>query len=371
MAVYEDLEQYAPIEEAQYWYVMTHLEPTLIDRQLQIENEKRTLRGRPALLYVIPFLYMVRANTARTVDKDSEMLSQPTMSVQDATENNELRDSLHGFVFIRATQREIFGLINSEWNKTGRLHMYHYRTKSGIPIRIGLEEMQPFLVFFVEQRQRFSFAPYSSDLAVNEKVFIKRGVFKNYEATVMEVLHTADGINLTLGIPMFRNEVMMALHDCSVSDIEVRGQKDDIFSPQFIEIVEADLLAILRRRVMHRVTAETHCQDQEKLNSYSILNYLKFEDNAAHLHFRALMLLCAALRKDKHTKDNLIAILRQMTNNFEALNNDEDAFLQAVLFVATKNVDHCRRAREYCRTHDISSHSLKAIMPLVKKMPLR
>lgn len=371
MAINAELEHGTPIEEIQYWYVMTHLEPMMIDRQLQTENERRSRQGLPAILYVIPFRYMVRANVERATDNNSDMMRQCSQSAKEADDNNELRDFLHGFVFVKASQREIFRLIHSEWNRTGRLHLLHYRTKSGIPIRIKQEEMQPMLTFFIEQRQRFSFTPYSDEMLVNEKVFIKTGVFKNYEATIMEIHHTAEGVNLTLGIPMFQSEVMMELYDYSVSDIEVSGRKDDIFSPQFIKTIEADLLGILRRRIMHRDTHETHLQDQEKLNRYSILNYLKFEDTATHNHFRALMLLCASLRRDKHTKEALVIHVRQMLNSSEIPDNDDDAFLQAVLFVATKDVDYCRRAREYCRTHDVCSDSLKAIMPLVKKMPLR
>lgn len=349
------------------WYVMTHLEPSLIDLQLQKENEKRFQQGLPAMLYIIPFRYMVKANA-----EPNGKLAENTTRQSEAIENNDLRDYMHDFVFVKASEAEIVGLVNQKWNREGRLHLRHYRTKSGVPIKVSQQEMQPLLTFFIEQRQRFSFAPYSSELAVNEKVFIKTGVFKNHEAVVLQVHHSAQGISLMLGVPMFNKEVMMKLYDYPVAEVEMHGNVKHLAHPHFVEVVERDLLDILRRRVLRRNTDQSRSQDQEKLNFYSILNYLKFEDIPTHRHLRALMLLCAALRRDKQATNALTPLVSQMMQYpAHALDNDEDAFLLAVLFVATKNVDYCRAAREYCRTHDIDSQSLKAIMPLIKKMPLR
>ena len=83
------------------------------------------------------------------------------------------------------------------------------------------------------------------------------------------------------------------------------------------------------------------------------------------------MLLCATLRRDKPMRDILISRVGQMLQSVEAPASDEEAFLLAILFVATRKVDYCRTARQYCQTHNVTSQSLKRIMPLVKKMSLR
>ena len=350
-----------------YWYVMTHLEPSLIDRQLQLENAERFRKGQETVLYVIPFLYMVKASVGKGLEEEEQSLQ----TEKAADDNNSARTSLHSFVFIKATADEIAELTGREWNRQGRLHLYHYRTRSGSPIRVSHEEMQPLLTFLIEQHQRFSFTPYSEDVTSNETVFIRRGIFKDYKASVLEIHHRADGISLTLGIPLFNSEVMMKLYDCPVSDVEVRGRMEHLFEPQFVGVLESDLLGILRRRVLRRNTAATLRGDMQKLNAYSLLHYLRFDDSATHNHFRALLLLCATLRGDSRMKGILIPVVRKTAGDGNPPATDEQAFCTAVLFLATKSVDYRRLVRDYCRTTAVTSASLSAIMPLVKKVQLR
>ena len=354
-------------DDTQYWYVMTHLEPSLIDRQLQLENAERFRKGQATLLYVIPFQYMVKANVEKGLEEDGWQ----SREVKDVNDNNSLRNSLYSFVFIKATGDEITALTDRGWNRQGRLHLYHYRTKFGSPIKVNQEEMQPLLSFFIEQHQRFSFTPYSEEIAANETVYIKRGIFKDYRASVLEIHHQADGISLTLGIPLFNSEVMMKLYDYAVSDVEVRGQVEHLFEPQFVKVLESDLFAILRRRVLHRNTDETFREDMEKLNTYSLLHYLKFDDSATHDHFQALLLLCATLRNDRQMKGILIPVVKKMAGDANPPATDEEAFCTAILFFATKNADYRRMVREYCRANAVTSASLSAIMPLVKRLQVR
>lgn len=358
-------------DDTQYWYVMTHLEPSLIDRQLQVENAERFRKGQATILYVVPFLYMVKARVEIGLEEEEKSAPERLHSTKDVNDNNSLRGYLHNFVFIKATKDEITELTSRNWNRQGRLHLYHYRTRAGSPIKVCQEEMQPLLNFFIEQHQRFSFTPYSEEIAANEMVYIKRGIFKNYKASVIEIHHLADGISLTLGIPLFNSEVMMKLYDYPVSDVEVRGQMEHVFEPQFVKAFESDLLDILRRRVLHRNTDATFCEDMKKLNTYSILHYLKFGDSVTHNHFQALMLLCATLRNDRQAKENLIPAIREMVSNMDRPATDEEAFYMSILFFATKSVDYRRIVRDYCQTATVASDSLSSIMPLVKKIRLR
>ncbi len=359
--------------ESQYWYVMRHLEPSVIEKQLRLENDERFSNGRPPLHYIIPFRYLTKVAPLRKTD-DAENApggSVPDKQDEDIEANNSLREHMHDFVFIMASETEISELLHREWNRSGRLHLRHYRTHYGTPIRIGEEEMRPLIQLFVMQHQRYAFTPYDAGITASEQVHIMSGIFKDYEASVIEVHHTADGVNLTLGIPVFNSEAMLKLYDYPASEVQVVGRMENLLEPCFVQTVETDLLDILRRRIMHRDTVETRQQALDKLSSYGILHYLKFDDGAVHNHFQALMLLCATLRRDKPMRDILISRVGQMLQSVEAPASDEEAFLLAILFVATRKVDYCRTARQYCQTHNVTSQSLKRIMPLVKKMSLR
>ena len=360
-----------PADATQYWYVMTHLEPSLAERQLQLENARRLSHGHPSLLYMIPYRYLVKAGLEPGWEDEAARSKERRQAMQEAADNNSLRDSLHSFVFIRATADEITTLTGMDWNRQGRLHLYHYRTKSGLPIRACQEEMQPLLSFFIEQHQRFSFTPYGEDLSSNETVYIRRGIFKDYRATVLEVRHLGSGVSLTLGIPLFNSEVLMKLYDYPVSEVEVPGRMEHLFEPQFVSAFESDLLGILRRRVLRHGSAATLREDLDRLNTYSLLHSLRFTDSATHAHFQSLLLLCATLRNDVRMKSRLIPSVMKTAGESGPPTTDESAFCMAVLFIATRSVDYRRMVRDYCRTTAVTSESLASIMPLVKKMRVR
>ena len=353
-----------------YWYVMQHPDPPIIERLLQAENSERFRQQEPTFLYIVPFCYLKRATTERGLENEEDQVAAERKR-KDVRDNNELRSCLHSFVFIKSTKKDIERLVRCEWNNEGRCHLRHYQTRSGTPIRISEEEMRPLIRLFVEQHQRYSFVPYREDTFSAEQVRIKTGLFKGYKASVLEVRHTDKGANLTLGISIFNNEVTLELFDYPVAEVDVPCQMKHLFEPYFIRTVEDDLFQILRRRVLPRNTEETQLQDQERLNSYSILNYLKFENTALRNHFLALMLLCASLRNDRETKQMLLPVVQGLAGSADNPANDEEAFLLALLFVATKDVAYRRTARAYCQTHEVASESLRKLMPLVKRIKLR
>ena len=344
-----------------YWYLMLHLEPQLIDKLLKAENEQRAKDGsRQPVFYLIPFLYLERATPPLGSSSD------------EADDNNSLRSILHNFVFIKSSKDEIDRLLYSEWNRSGRLHLHYCRASDGQPIRLTEKELTPFIALFVEHRQRFSFRPYGQDTLAQRTVHIKRGLFKDYQAEVIRIIHTADGIKLTLGIPVFNNEFTLELHECADTDVDILGgQADKLFEPYFIEGMERELFSILRRTVFRRYTDETRSQDQKRLDSYSIFNYLKFDDTVKQTHFQTLMLLCATLRRDQEAKATLIRELRSLLRHPDTPLTDEEAFVTAVLFVATRKGPLRKAAKEYCQTHEVTSQALVQLMPLIKEIRTR
>ena len=352
---------------------MFYLEPALIDKLLRIENEEREKKGQKLFLFLIPFLFLQRAAPAKGADEEREG-TQRTLSGEpsDVVENNTLRNLLHSFVFIKSSKYEIDQLLDSEWNRSGRLHLRHCRSRNGMPIRLTEEEMTPFIALFVEHKQRFSFRPYGKDALQQRTVHIRKGLFKDYQATVEEVVQTAEGFRLTLSIPVFNNEFMLQLYECPETDVDIPGgQIDQVFEPYFISSVEKELFDILRRRIRHRETEQTRSYDQKRLDAYGIFNYLRFEDTTKQIHFQTLMLLCATLRRDKDAKAMLLRELTAMQANLEAPLTDEEAFVTAVFFVATRKGTFRKAAKDYCQTHEVTYGPLMQLMPLVKEIKSR
>ena len=365
-----------------YWYVMLHLEPRLIDKLLKMENEERAKNGlQEPFTFLIPFQFLERAtpDKGKDIGIHAEEYTVPRgtrhhgkSELDEAAENNALRNLLHNFVFIKSSRNDIDKLLRCEWNRSGRLHLHYCRTRTGEPIRLTEKEMTPFIALFVERKQRFSFRPYGKDTLQQRTVHIKKGLFKDYQAEVVEVIQTEQGFKLTLGIPVFNNEFTLELYECADTDVDIPGgQIDQVLEPYFIEGMEKELLDILRRRIHRRETERTHRQDQKRLDSYSIFNYLKFDDTIKQTHFQALMLLCATLRRDKDTKAALVRELGASLQNTEAPLTDEEAFTTAVLFVATRHGALRKAAKEYCQTHEVSLQPLQQLMPLVKEIKTR
>lgn len=358
-------------DNKQYWYVMQHLDPSIIDRQLTIENEQRSKDGRQALVHIIPFRYLKKATIDRWLADKEDKDKREKAKVQAIADYNNLREYLHDFVFIKASKQEINSLTQSDWNRTGRLHLHHYRTHGGHPIRISDDEMRPLNQLFIEQHQRFSFVPWHEDMSKMETVHIKRGLFANCEANVMELHYTAKGIRLTLGIPVFLGEQNLKLFDCDASDIEVPGRMEHLFNPHFVKSIAENLLDILRRRIMDRDTPEHRLEDQKLLNDYMLFHYLKFDDTAVRNRFQALLLLAASLRRDTQEKKTLIPLVKQMISNPLQPTNEEETFLLAILFEATRDKEYREACKSYCQSHQVQNHALLHLMTIIKRITLR
>lgn len=352
-----------PFEQNQtYWYLLLHLDPSGIDKMLRYENERRKSLHAPTFLTLIPFLFLERA----TAEKQQLHHSDETDG------HNDLRNDLHDFVFIQSSKTEIDKLLYSDWNRSGRLHLHYCRTREGKPIRLTEQEMTPFIALFVEQRQRFSFRPYGPDTLQQQTVHIKRGLFKDYTATVVRASQTPEGIKLTLSIPVFSGEYTLDLYDCTDADVDVPGGAlDQVFSPYFLQHMEQELLDILRRQVFRRETPQTQRHDQQRLKSYSIFHYLQFDHPDHQTHFQALMLLCATLRRDHDTKARLVRQLTATMANPLTPTTDREAFLTAILFAATRQGPLRKAAKDYCQTHEATLPSLLNLMPLIKQLNTR
>ena len=355
-----------------YWYLMLHLDPSGIDKMLRYENEQRQSKGQPALLTLIPFLFLERAPRDRQEEPELGRKERGETARGEAENHNTLRNYLHDFVFIQSSKIEIDRLLSREWNRTGRLHLHYCRTRDGHPIRLTEKEMTPFIALFVEQRQRFSFRPLTADTLLQQTVHIKRGLFKDYTASVMKVSQTPEGLRLALSIPVFSGEFTLDLYDCTDADVDVPGgESDQVFSPYFVQNMEQELFAMLRRKVFRRETPETLRQDQQRLKAYSVFNYLKFDRPDQQTHFQALQLLCATLGRDTAAKSTLIRQLQATLPASGAPATDTEAFTAAILFVATRNGMLRKVAKEYCHTHEVTLQPLVQLMPLIKEIKTR
>ena len=343
---------------------MRHLNPELIDLQLRQVNKQRANDGRPELLYIIPYQYIVEAR------RNSGQGAEFNKSVD---ENNQLRRDFRNFVFIRSTEKELKRLVQENWNRDGRARLHFYSSRDGLPLRVKADEMDRLISLFIDQRQKFNFIQSKDDLNLSEQVRLKTGVFKDYQFSVTKITHSGKGVNLTLALPVFNGEFMLQMEECPIADVDMPTRLQNYLATDFLAVVERDLLSILNHRVTgyRQVAANAAEADSDKLNTYGILNYLDYEDTAEHNHLRTLMLLCASLRKDKYGVMTLVPVIERQLSSIKMLSNDEEAFMMGVLFVATHEIAYRKVLREYEQMHEIISEPLSMLMSIKDKIRVR
>ena len=103
------------------WWVLRHLNPQIIDLQLSQLNEQRAANDLEALVYFIPHQFAKEAVYKRENDKAYNKMVKV---------NNDLRSTLHYYLFIKATEPDIYALVGGEWNRASRLRLTMCRSKN-------------------------------------------------------------------------------------------------------------------------------------------------------------------------------------------------------------------------------------------------
>ena len=112
------------------WWLLRHLNPQVIDVQLSQVNEQRSAANREALVYFIPHQYAKEAFYKKESGKAYNKMVK---------ENNDLRSTLHYYLFIKATEADVSALVSGEWNRASRLRLTMCRSRNGEPLWFNLK----------------------------------------------------------------------------------------------------------------------------------------------------------------------------------------------------------------------------------------
>ena len=342
-----------------YWYLMWHRDPERIDVMLREVNEARRNSGQEEIVYTIPYSYLSKIEN-RDGQKDIRL-------------NNSLRSYLHYFVFIKSNKAEISKLLNEEWNRTSLNRLWFRLNHSGEPLRMNDKDMQQLMAIISEYHYRFGLREFSESLLTNVKVRMKKGNFKGKEGSVMKIAVKGDNTYLTIGIPVFNNEIIMEVGDIPKEDVEmIGGGVDGILTPYLIKELEGTMIEILRRRIRHQVDEETRKKDRDMLNAYGdIFRVMDYNGEEEEKHLLALALLNASLRGDSDLKRDMVRKSEGIIRNPENISSDNEAFLRAMLFVATRKGIYRKTVKEYVNANDTVMPTLRALMPVLKEIKTR
>lgn len=352
------------IRRPKKWYVMLHLEPELIERQLQIENEARRCRGLRLFEYFVPYTFVPKAVPDPYAKNVEEQERQ-------AYEANQLRTLMRQYVFIKASSNEATALVGRAWNREGRLHLHFYYSHDGRRITMPDDKMQSFINLCLESRQHFTFGPLVEDISDYDTVVISRGPFEDTEAVILDIQHTAGGISMTLGIPFFNGEKMLKLKDYKTADVHLPHSVSELLNDHFIDNVESELVAILNRRVKQAGADGETREEAALLTHLYHYSYVQIRDTPSHCRFRALMLICATLRADREAREHLTVEALQLLNGQTEAQTEGEAYLMAALYVATANADYRTAAKHYEQSHSTPDSRLTRLLSPLKRMNKR
>ena len=345
--------------------MLRHLNPQVVDVQLSQLNEQRARKGDEALVYFIPHQFAKEAVYKKEHDKAYNKMVR---------ENNDLRSTLHYYLFIKATEPDIYALVSGEWNRASRLRLTMCRSKSGEPLWATAKDMDDLIALMTEHREMFNLEPSPEGFQVADKVMLKAKVFKGYEFYVTKVRKREQGASLTLELPIFNGRFILKTKSIDVAKQHLPMKIQELLSPDYVKKVEQTLTDIVRHRYGRRKAKDDGQQaetDSTILHDLQFLSYMEFDDSDVHNHVRTLLLLHAVLRKDRHAVAHYTPVVQQMLSHPTEAMTDEDALRVAVLYLATHDVSYRDAAKQYAQKHKPLSGPLSQLIKAVKTIRFR
>ncbi len=134
-------------------------------------------------MFFIPHLFAKEAVYKKENDKAYNKMVK---------ENNDLRSTLHYYLFIKATEADINALVSGEWNRGSRLRLTMCRSKSGEPLWATAKDMDDLIALMTEHREMFNLEPSPDGFQVDDRVMLKaaRAV---WDILALSPYHTEEG----------------------------------------------------------------------------------------------------------------------------------------------------------------------------------
>ena len=339
------------IEES--WIVMTSSEPQLIHDTLIKINE--ALPDGSAIQFFIPYV------TFKTYHiSDKEILQKYS--------------SLRRFLFVKGTKGQMDLL--KERNPWTLSKLRYYLNHARQPITIRDQEMQAFRAMCADSRIDCEIWSTVDDLELNEKVKLKTTPFKDWEARIIERKRTKNGIRFTVGLDVVGGTMLLRIKDLKEEDIERTTSPDRKKQEyKFVEWVKTHIKTVIDHHTDASYTDVQKEEDRKILNKVWEYRFSTVSSPTGRRHFRAMMLICARLLKDKEGSKKMQALVEKELNEIaqdppSKRATDSWACLQVAMYIATKNPVYRDAAKEYERKYQPKSTFLHSLIQVVRRFEL-
>lgn len=364
------------------WFVMRHLDMKRFKVWLDVKNTERLdkndaviepfypydyLKGRKETTQVVP-LTATEKKFIENKAKGKKVVVPETKTVVAETQND-----FQDIVFLKALEDDIRALVNDEWNKAFRVQLrYLIDPATKQPARVSNAVMDKFYANCVKYRGRFELCPPVDGIEKKDRVEIKRGVFSGHEAFVVNVRHKRGELHLDLAVQLVSGIMNITLTDVKPQDVVLLNKTSvDAIRDDFMEYIQNKLLVIYENRVKTRNDAQTRLKDSAMLSRLFLYSTYHVEGRAAQVHFKALMLICAHLRKDADSeqalREEVLRLLADMNRQSESkASTDIRTWLWIALYISTSDVTYRDAAKQYVREKQPKSKKLCQFVRLMR-----
>ena len=339
------------IEES--WIVMTSSEPQQIHDEFIKINE--ALVDGNAIQFFVPYV------TFKTFHiSDKEILQKYS--------------SLRRFLFVKGSKGQMDLL--KERNQWSLSKLRYYLNHAKQPVTIRDKEMQAFMAVCADSRIDCEVWSTVDDLELNEKVILKTTAFKGWEARIIDRKRTKNGTNFTVGLDIMGGTMLLRIKDLKEEDIERTTSPDrNKQEYKFVEWVKTHIKTVIDHHTDASYSDAQKEADRKTLNKVWEYRHSTISSPTGRRHFRAMMLICAQLLKDKDGCKKMQALVEKELNEIaqdppSKRATDSWACLQVAMYIATKNPVYRDAAKEYEKKYQPKSAFLHSLIQIVRRFEL-
>ena len=359
-----------------YWYVLTHLNPAQIEWMLQRENLGEFRRdGEPMpepLEYFIPFQFLMRAPVQQAPTSVTEDYIARDVTDFIAEEDNGIREALHRYVFIHADEQRVEKILNSEWNRSGRLHLFQHRDSDGVPLRVPDDEMRRFIDTLRNRQLRYYVGQPIDSIEVGDTVILRISPWEGHKAIITRVEVRGGKTRLTVTLDVLGNLTRVTFPDVHEGDVIFDDETiARLINGNLLHNFEQEVLTVLARRFGRKPSDDDRRKATSRFARLYGYRSVIIDDPDQQRRFMALMLICASLIGEKEGKRNYVKQFQEWLGDRKEPSNDTEAYLMLALFVALRDPALRDAVKTYRNTHPDCPDIIRHLFSRVKRLRCR
>ena len=364
------------------WFVMKHLDMKRFKTWLEVKNTERLAHDDAVIESFYPYDYLKERKETNQVVPLTEMekkfmafkaRGKRVVIPETKTVVAETQNDFQDLVFLKATEDDVQALVEDEWNKAFRVRLRYLIDPATLqPAKVSNVAMDKFYANCVKYRGYFELSPPIDQIEKKDRVEIKKGVFSGHEAFVVNVHHSKNELRLNLAVQLVSGIMNITMLDVKPQDVVLLNKTSvDAIREDFMSYIQDKLLTVYEHRVKARNDAQTRLKDSATLSRLFLYNTYNVDGRAAKSHFKALMLICAHLRKDTDGEQSLreeaLSLLADINSQSESkASTDIRTWLWIALYISTSDPTYRDAAKQYVKDKQPKSKRLCQFVRLMR-----